>query len=157
MDAPMRGRGTTRRTLTPSTTFLITWRYTDAMSIGPDVPTPRTENGTSRPRAFGSRRCEWGRNESGAREKKFLAGRPGARAATSSEKKRVDHLICLRLYATRTRRRYKKTPPSLLPAYSASSFFFGCAHDAVMPPAAGAAQEPSGAAARYPAYFAAAP
>ena len=35
-----------RRTLTPSTTFLITWRYTDAMSIGPDVPTPRTENTT---------------------------------------------------------------------------------------------------------------
>jgi hypothetical protein len=34
------------RTLTPSTTFLITWRYTDAMSIGPDVPTPRTENTT---------------------------------------------------------------------------------------------------------------
>ena len=52
MDARARGRGTTRRTLTPSTTFLITWRYTEAMSIGPDVLTPRTENTTSRPRAF---------------------------------------------------------------------------------------------------------
>ena len=46
MDARARGRGTTRRTLTPSTTFLITWRYTEAMSIGPDVLTPRTENTT---------------------------------------------------------------------------------------------------------------
>ena len=49
MDARARGRGTTRRTLTPSTTFLITWRYTEAMSIGPDVLTPRTENTASAP------------------------------------------------------------------------------------------------------------
>ena len=49
MDERARGRGTTRRTLTPSTTFLITWRYTEAMSIGPDVLTPRTENTTSAP------------------------------------------------------------------------------------------------------------
>ena len=55
MDARARGRGTTRRTLTPSTTFLITWRYTEAMSIGPDVLTPG-QSTHLRPRACGSER-----------------------------------------------------------------------------------------------------
>ena len=67
MDAPTRGRGTTRRTLTPSITFLITWRYTDAISIGLDVPAPRTQNTTSRPRAFGSEGRGRKRRERGGR------------------------------------------------------------------------------------------